>query len=178
MRALVVYESLWGNTAAIARAIAEGLGDGAEAHHTGSVAPDEAARADILVVGAPVHALGLPTDRTRASAATRSILPGHLDADLGHPPLRAWLGHLPTLHAKSAAFDTRVRGILGHGGATKVELLLAERGATILAPARGFIVTSAQRVTAPGALLREGELARAEEWGASLATLAADAAPA
>jgi len=27
MKAIVVYESLWGNTAAIARAIAEGIGD-------------------------------------------------------------------------------------------------------------------------------------------------------
>ena len=29
MKAVVVYESLWGNTAAIAAAIAEGMGDGA-----------------------------------------------------------------------------------------------------------------------------------------------------
>jgi flavodoxin len=32
MKAVVVYESLWGNTAAIARAIAEGIGPGARGH--------------------------------------------------------------------------------------------------------------------------------------------------
>lgn len=172
MRATVVYESLWGNTAAIARAIAEGLGDGAEALDTGAVSPEDAARADILVVGAPVHAMGLPTERTRATAASRAIVPGHMDPDLSHPSLREWLQGLPHLTAKAAAFDTRVRGILGRGGAMKVEQLLAERGATILAPSHGFIVASTQRVTEPGALLREGELARAAQWGASLAALA------
>ncbi len=34
MKAIVVYESLWGNTAAIARAIAEGIGSGARALST------------------------------------------------------------------------------------------------------------------------------------------------
>jgi len=34
MKTVVVYESLWGNTAAIARAIAEGIGQGALALST------------------------------------------------------------------------------------------------------------------------------------------------
>jgi len=32
MKAVVVYESFWGNTAAIARSIAEGIGSGARGH--------------------------------------------------------------------------------------------------------------------------------------------------
>lgn len=35
MKALVVYESLWGNTATIARAIAEGIGPEARARRFG-----------------------------------------------------------------------------------------------------------------------------------------------
>ena len=31
MKAIVVYESYWGNTASVARAIAEGIGAGAQA---------------------------------------------------------------------------------------------------------------------------------------------------
>jgi flavodoxin len=37
MKAIVVYESYWGNTAAVARAIAEGLGPDARAISTGSL---------------------------------------------------------------------------------------------------------------------------------------------
>jgi flavodoxin len=41
MKALVVYESLWGNTAAIARAIAEGIGPDAQALATDAVSAGE-----------------------------------------------------------------------------------------------------------------------------------------
>jgi hypothetical protein len=46
MDAIVVYESLWGNTAEVARAVAEGLGPGARALRV-----DEAAAADVAGAG-------------------------------------------------------------------------------------------------------------------------------
>jgi flavodoxin len=39
MKAIVVYESLWGSTAAVARAIADGLGSGARALSTAETTP-------------------------------------------------------------------------------------------------------------------------------------------
>ena len=65
MKAIVVYESLWGNTAAIARAIAEGLGPEARALSTAAATPDAFAGAELIVAGSPLFAFQLPTDAIR-----------------------------------------------------------------------------------------------------------------
>ena len=70
MRALVVYESMFGNTEAVARAVADGL---AEMHDVDlrevSQAPTEViGRVDLIVVGGPTHAFSLSRPATRASA--------------------------------------------------------------------------------------------------------------
>ena len=94
MKAVVVYESLWGNTAAVARAIAEGLGPGARALTTAEA--DEAALAgvDLIVAGAPVLGFKLSSEKMRAGVRAN---PGKAPAppDLSHPPLRARLDALP-----------------------------------------------------------------------------------
>jgi hypothetical protein len=170
MNALVVYESLWGNTAAIAHAIGEGIGEGAVVRHTGEIEPAEAAAAGLLVVGAPVHAFSLPTDSTKKSVADRWVAPGDLEPDLSQPPLKTWLDDLPAASALAAAFDTRVRGPLGHGGASKIEKALTERGYTIAEHSQGFYIINQKKVKAPGSMLRPGEIDRAREWGRLLAS--------
>ena len=55
MKAIVVYESLWGNTAAIARAIAEGIGPEARALSTAEATGPAIADVDLLVAGSPFH---------------------------------------------------------------------------------------------------------------------------
>ena len=93
MKAIVVYESLWGNTAAIARAIAEGIGPEARALSTAEATAAEIAGADLIVAGAPVHAFSLPTEQSRRNAGGNT---GKTPApDLSHPPMRAWLGTVP-----------------------------------------------------------------------------------
>jgi flavodoxin len=63
MRALVVYESMYGNTHVVASNIADGL----RATHEVTLVPvadataDLVAEADLLVVGAPTHVHGLST---------------------------------------------------------------------------------------------------------------------
>lgn len=170
MKALVVYESLWGNTAAIAAAIAEGIGPHARAAHTGELEPAEAREADLLVVGAPVHAFGLPSEATKHSVDERPVPAGAITPDTHQPTLRSWLEHAPVTGGVAAAFDTRVKGPLGHGGASKIEKLLTARGRTIAAPAMGFYVKNDKAPAAPASMLLKGELERAREWGASLAT--------
>jgi flavodoxin len=63
MNALVVYKSIYGNTRAVAEAVADGLG-GAQvlAVH---VAARPVAGAELLVVGGPAHLHGLATTRSR-----------------------------------------------------------------------------------------------------------------
>ncbi len=153
MTALVVYESLWGNTAAIAHAIGEGIGEGTMVRHTGEIEPAEAATADLLVVGAPVHAFSLPSESTKKSVADRKMAPGDLEPDLSQPPLRGWVEALPVASAIAAAFDTRVRGPLGHGGASKIEKLLEERGYRIADHSQGFYITNEKNVKAAGSML-------------------------
>ena len=172
MTALVVYESLWGNTAAIAHAIGEGIGEDTVVRHTGEIEPADAATADLLVVGAPVHAFSLPSAATKKSVAERRLAPGDLAPDLSQPPLKAWLDDLPAASAIAAAFDTRVRGPLGHGGASKIERILAEHGYTIADHSQGFYITNEKNVKAAGSMLRPGEIERAREWGRLLASRA------
>ncbi|MCB2412024.1 flavodoxin family protein [Demequina sp. TTPB684] len=172
MSALVVYESLWGNTAAIAHAIGEGIGEGTLVRHTGEVDPAEAAAATLLVAGAPVHAFSLPTESTKKSVAEKSLAPGDIPPDVSQPPLKTWLEGLPHSSAVAAAFDTRVRGPLGHGGASRIEKALAQRGYRIADKAQGFYIVNQKNVKAPASMLREGEIERAKDWGRFLASRA------
>ena len=74
MRALVVFESMFGNTEVIARAIAEGLAADAtvEVVEVGSAPPTIPPGVDLLVVGGPTHAHGLSKPETRADSARRA----------------------------------------------------------------------------------------------------------
>ena len=75
MKAVVVYESLWGNTAAIAHAIAEGLGPNATALATDEATAAVLADADLVVAGAPLLGFNLPTDDMRASIGKDAAAP-------------------------------------------------------------------------------------------------------
>jgi len=161
MKAVVVYESLWGNTAAIARAIAEGIGPEARALSTAEASGAAIAYADLLVAGAPVHAFGLPSDKGRESIAAN---PGRAPTppDLSHPSMRSWLDALPEGHGRSAAFETRFR--FSPGSATAGILRGLERA--------GYrSITKGHRFMVKGTYgpLRDGEVERARFWGAELA---------
>ena len=161
MKAVVVYESLWGNTAAIARAIAEGIGPEARAVSTAAATAAVMADADLIVAGAPVLAFSLPSDRMRENLRAN---PGRAPTppDLSHPSMRSWLTALPEGHARSAGFETRIWW--SPGGATGGIVRGLERaGYHSVAKAHRFVVTGAYGP------LRDGELERARLWGAELA---------
>lgn len=62
MKVIVIYESHWGNTAAIARAIAEGIGPEAQAMSTAEATAEVVAGADLIVAGSPLLGFTLPTE--------------------------------------------------------------------------------------------------------------------
>jgi hypothetical protein len=162
MKAIVVYESLWGNTAAVARAVAEGLGPGVPA-----LPPDEAvgealAGVDLIVAGSPVLALSLPTDRTREGIRKDPGPKAPRPADLSHPSLRSWLDALPAGSGRCAAFETRVR-YSPRGATSAIAEKLEKAGYRRLAGDERFIVKGKYGP------LRDGEVKRAREWGAQLA---------
>lgn len=160
MKAIVVYESHWGNTAAIARAIAAGIGAGAQALSTAEATPDVVAGADLLVAGAPLLGFSLPTAGMLKGLAT----PGQhkVPPDLAHPGMRAWLASLPRGAGRCASFETRIWWSPGSAAKTILNLL-GERGYTPAAKPQKFIVKGSYGP------LKEGELERAEAWGAALA---------
>ncbi len=162
MNAVVVYESLWGNTAAVAAAIAEGIGHGARALSTAGATPEVVAGADLLVAGSPVLGFKLPTEKMREGALKN---PGGMPprpADLSHPSVRSWLETVPRGQGMAAAFDTQVRGPFGKAAPAIAEALEAA-GYRRAADPEGFVVSGR---FGP---LREGELERARRWGADLA---------
>jgi hypothetical protein len=168
MKAVVVYESLWGNTAAIAHAIAEGLGPEANAVSTAEADRLTIADADLIVAGAPVHSMSLPTDQSRKLARTGNMGPGGAPPDLSHPKMRTWLDELPNGRARAAAFDTRVNAWYGRGAATKILGGLQRAGYQPVARARGFFVSGHRlKPTADGTLC-DGEVERARQWGKEL----------
>ncbi|HEX2626659.1 MAG TPA: hypothetical protein VHL56_07105 [Candidatus Limnocylindrales bacterium] len=160
MRAIVVYESHWGNTAEVARAIAEGIGPEAEALTTDEATPAIVAEADLVVAGAPLMAFGLPSDGMVANAGKDPKAPR--PADVSHPSLRHWLEALPKGHAAAASFETKLRW--SPGGATGgIDARLQRAGFRVVAKGQKFSVAT------PYGPLRDGELERARGWGTELA---------
>jgi hypothetical protein len=161
MKAVVVYESLWGNTSAIARAIAAGIGAGAPVLSTAEATGAALADADLIVAGAPVLAFSLPSEKMRENLRAN---PGKAPAppDLSHPSMRSWLDALPAGHGRSAAFETRLWW--SPGGATAgITRGLERAGYRSLAKAQRFVVKGAYGP------LRDGEVERARLWGVELA---------
>ncbi len=161
MKAIVVYESHWGNTAAIARAIAEGLGPAARALSTGEADDTALAGADLIVAGAPLLGFSLPTEAMVKSLAANQVR-DPTPPDLSHPAMRTWLEALSKGNGRAAAFETRIWWSPGSAAKT-ILTKLAEKGYTPTAGPQRFIVRGKYGP------LRGGELERARGWGAELA---------
>ncbi len=121
MRAVVVYESMFGNTHAIADAVGKGLEPMLEvvAVPLAEAGRERLGDADLLVVGGPTHFHGMSRTRTRKWAAGIAQKPSNdlvLDRDAEGPGVRAWLTSLGHGHTKVAAFDTRFNGLAGLTG--------------------------------------------------------------
>lgn len=150
MRALVVYDTSYGNTTKIAEAIRAGLGGDAKAREVETLDIESHARFDLYVVGSP----------TQGGRAT--------------PSIRTWLERIPgdvVRGARFAAFDTRLppSGLLGMAmrmighAAPRISHALRSRGAIEVAPSEGFVVVG------KAGPLAEHEEERALAWGRSLA---------
>ena len=162
---MVVFQSLWGNTAAIGRAIAQGLGPDTLVGGTDEIDPGETADASLLVLGAPVHAMSLPTAQTMKGVASRPLHSGDLPPDTAQPLLREWIAALPERVTLFTSYDTRVPGFVGRGGVSTIERLMIANGGRQLCKSEGFFVVNRRTVHEPASMLREGELERARRWG-------------
>ena len=158
MKALVIYESMFGNTAAVARAV----GDGLSGRFDVTVAEVRTAPPvqgnDLIVVGGPTHAFGMTRPASRRDAVRQGATG---DATTG---IREWLSTTAHLAGVPAAtFDTRVDKPLVGSAARKAHRTLRRLGCRMVMPAESFFVTGT-----PGPLA-DGEQQRARRWGETVA---------
>ena len=142
MRALIVYDSVYGNTEKIARAIAEAISPSGEVKvvQAGEASPSELESIDLLIVGSPTHG-GRPT-----------------------PAIQDLINKMPQPSLQGinvAAFDTRIPTklvrVFGYA-AGRIAGNLKKKGVTLVASPEGFFVTASKGP------LKEGELERAAGW--------------
>ena len=151
MKALVIFESVYGNTEKVARSIGAALAATGEVQvvPVTEVKPEQLTGLDLLVVGSPTQAFG-------PIAGTKEFLK--------NLPVHGLKG------LKVAAFDTRVSvtevnskgltfmvGMFGYAAEKIAKGLKARGGVEAVAPA-GFIVTDKEGP------LKDGELDRATAW--------------
>jgi len=186
MQVAIVYESLFGNTHQLAEAVAEGVREAEPAARVSCLAvedaaPEEILGADLLVVGGPTQMLGMSThmsrsmvlhaDKTELSEPVADGGAPALSAEPGAegPGLRAWFHELPKAPRgrQAAAFDSRLATALAGGAAHGIAHRLRRHGYEMVCDPEGFIVDAAEGP------LQAGELDRAREWGAAMASRAA-----
>lgn len=167
MKALVVYESMYGNTATIADAIGQGLTDRG---FTVVITPLDlaepalTARVDLLVVGGPTHMHAMSRNATRAAAARDTK--NHRLHPTVTPGIRAWLHALPRVTGtRAAVFDTRLdaRMVFTGSAAKGIGLQLRRHGFELAVPRQSFLVTKSNTLVAD-------EVARAREWALAIAS--------
>jgi flavodoxin len=168
MKALVVYESMFGNTEQIAHAVADGLRESVDVQLAEVADAPAEPEVALIVAGGPTHAFSMSRENTRADAISKGASEG--EQEFG---LREWLSALPSgQHTeKMATFDTKVKS-MRHlpGSAAKSAAKAARRhGYESVSKAESFYVDDVY-----GPLL-DGEVDRAREWGRQLATSMAEA---
>ncbi len=155
MKALIIYDSVFGNTEEVARSIGSALGADVPVINVRKATADQLKELDLLVVGSP----------TRSFSTT--------------PEMLQFLQSIPSeglKGLKTAAFDTRIdvkdvpfffRGIVNKGGyaAPLIAKFLEEKGAIALVPPQAFFVKDREGP------MKTGELERAAEWAKSLLTV-------
>jgi flavodoxin-like protein len=161
MKAMVIYESQFGNTEAIARAVAEGLGAACEVTLADVSTVPSTAGQDLLVLGGPTHAFGLSRPRTREDAGRMATVRRGA-TEIG---LREYLNLSPTLAGLAAAtFDTRIdKPRLPGSAARKAAHQLRRLGCRMVAAPESF------RVTGTLGPLLAGESDRARRWAEGIA---------
>ncbi len=178
MRAVIVFESMYGNTHLVAEAIAAGLVSGSgmdvEVVPVSGAGPHTTDDADLVVVGGPTHVHGMSRASTRKGAAEAAQKPDSglaLEPDALGNGLREWLATVAAAQTsgqarpKAAAFDTRFHGAAALTGRASKSIAreLRHHGFGLVAPPESFLVTRENH-------LDQGEEDRAQAWGAALAT--------
>jgi len=141
VNALVIYDSVYGNTKIIAETIAKELSNNSKAISVSNINTDDLKDINLLIVGSPINGWR-PTEK-----------------------ISKWLTVLGTdklKNIKAASFDTRIK-VFFHGDAmNKISNLLKKVGAEIITTPECFYVKGSK-----GPLL-EGEIEKAIQWAKNI----------
>jgi flavodoxin I len=144
MKTLIVYDSQFGNTEQIAKAMGAAVDGDVRTLRAGAANPSDFQGIELLI-------LGSPTQGGSSTPAMRELLTRIPDAGLKG--------------VKFAVFDTRMTnklvGIFGYA-AKRIADSLKDKGGTLAAPPEGFFVKASKGP------LKDGELERAAAWAKSL----------
>jgi flavodoxin len=145
MKTLVVYDSMYGFTEKIAKAIGSGISGEVKVVRFTEIKLSDIESADLLIIGSP----------TQGGRMLK--------------PLQEWLDKLQEAILKGkkvAVFDTRIPAawvkIFSFAG-PKIAGVLKKKGANLIGEPQGFFVKAAK-----GPFV-DGEEARAREWGNKIA---------
>ncbi|WP_374313797.1 flavodoxin family protein [Microbacterium sp.] len=171
MNALIVYESMFGNTRKIVEAIADRL-RAADVEVTVSLAydaPADLSDYELVIVGAPTHAHSLPRPKSRSEAAVWAADPTKelvLEPMAQASGVREWLQRIMLVgDPRFAVFSTRadIPSIFSGDAGKAISKGLRRRLARVESHA-DFLVGLDNR-------LLEGEEMRAREWASELVPL-------
>jgi len=150
-RALVVYDSVFGNTEQVARAIGGALGPqgDVEVLKVDKVKPVQLTGLDLLVVGSPTRGF-------RPTASTSNLLKAIPENGLRGVKVAAFDTRIDTADVNSTVLKGMVK-IFGYA-AKPISDRLVKKGGELAIPPEGFYVEDREGP------LKEGELERAAEW--------------
>ena len=142
MNVLIIYDSVFGNTEQIARAIGNALGsrEDVEIVRASNLKPEQLTKLELLIVGSPTHGGGpTPAIQDFLKKVTESAIRGI---------------HVAAFDTR---FSTRLVRIFGYA-AGRIAESLERNGGTLIASPEGFFVKGKKGP------LKEGELERAAIW--------------
>jgi flavodoxin len=156
MKAMVVYDSVFGNTAQVAQAMGRALGvpEGAEARRVTEVEPEQLMGLEVLIVGSPTRAF-------QPTPATKGLLKRIPARGLDGVTVAAFDTRFAVEDTHSAILAFLVK-LFGYA-AKPIADRLRKKGGDLALPPEGFIVEGTEGP------LREGELERAAEWARRVA---------
>jgi flavodoxin I len=140
MKALIVYDSVYGNTEKIAKAIGGAITGEVKVLRMGEVDSSELKTLDLFIVGSP-------TQGGRPTPAIQDFLNKVSESDIKGINVAAF----------DTRFSTRLVGIFGYA-AGKIADSLKRKGGTLILSPEGFFVKGKEGP------LKEGELERAASW--------------
>ncbi len=151
MKALVIYDSVFGNTEQVAQTMGEALSAQTEVttSRVTDVSPEQLTEAQYLIVGSPTRGF-------QPTADTKKLLKSLPTNGLQGVRVAAFDTRVSVEDANSFVFGILVK-FFGYG-AKPIANLLKKAGGELIMPPEGFLVEGTEGP------LKDGELERAADW--------------